>query len=70
MELFQNKIYKALNTINLNNKMYQFTISLEKIDRFHDLNFEGENAIECYHWHTYNKVLKWASKGLKEFSLL
>ena len=32
--------------------------------------FEGENAIECYHWDAYNQVLKWASKGLKEFTFL
>ena len=36
----------------------------------HGVKFEGENAIECYHWHAYNQILKWASKGLKEFTFL
>ncbi len=41
-----------------------------EIAKKHGLNFEGENAIECYHWDAYNQVLKWASKGLNEFTFL
>ena len=40
------------------------------ITKKHNVNFEGENAIECYHWDAYNQVLKWASKGLKEFTFV
>ena len=36
----------------------------------HGLNFEGENAIERYDWDAYKQVLKWASKGLNEFTFL
>ena len=41
-----------------------------EIAKKHNINFEGENAIECYHWDAYNQILKWASKGLKEFTFL
>ena len=40
------------------------------ISKKYGLNFEGENAIECYHWDAYNQILKWASKGLNEFTFL
>ncbi|KAK8836350.1 beta-amylase [Tritrichomonas musculus] len=41
-----------------------------KIAAKYNLNFEGENAIESYDWDAYNQILKWASKGLKEFTFL
>ncbi|KAK8898381.1 beta-amylase [Tritrichomonas musculus] len=34
------------------------------------LNFEGENAIECYDSEAYNQILKWKNKGMREFTFL
>ncbi|KAK8842101.1 beta-amylase [Tritrichomonas musculus] len=34
------------------------------------LNFEGENAIENYDWNSYNQIISWTGKGLKEFTFL
>ncbi|KAK8880536.1 beta-amylase [Tritrichomonas musculus] len=41
-----------------------------KIATKNGLDFEGENAIECYHWDAYNQILKWKNKGMKEFTFL
>ena len=34
------------------------------------LEFEGENALECYDWSSYNQILKWKSRGLSTFTFL
>ena len=36
----------------------------------HGLEFEGENALECYDWNSYNQILKWKSRGLTTFTFL
>ena len=34
------------------------------------LKFEGENALPCYDWDSYNRIKDWVSKGLKTFTYL
>ena len=41
-----------------------------KITQKYKLTFEGENAIESYDWLSYNQILKWVKKGLKNFTFL
>ena len=46
--------------------VYDFLREAQK----HGLEFEGENALECYDWNSYNQILKWKSRGLTTFTFL